>query len=195
MDCFFLTLHLLTYSTCVVTYISGNTFGSHGDHGDHGQHANEPEDVYNNTDYMDGNREYILDNNNATLTPESSGNTSSSISSISSISSSISSSRGLTKSEIKAFYNRLFDKKIYDKRIRPVMYSNESIDVYVRIELRSLIGIQEKDQTMATVCRFEMTWNDTFLASQEPYDIQVNQVRAVLACIGPRLYASCSPPT
>uniref|UniRef100_A0A8C5U8I8 Cholinergic receptor nicotinic gamma subunit n=1 Tax=Malurus cyaneus samueli TaxID=2593467 RepID=A0A8C5U8I8_9PASS len=54
----------------------------------------------------------------------------------------------------------LFEEKGYDKELRPVVSSDEVVDVYLALTLSNLISLKEVDETLTTNVWLEHGWTD-----------------------------------
>ena len=70
---------------------------------------------------------------------------------------------GSSKEDIVYVMDILFKPGKYDKRVRPVKKAEDTLDVTLEVQLKSMFDIDENDQTMTTMCLITMQWHDDFL--------------------------------
>ncbi|RNA24383.1 holine Receptor [Brachionus plicatilis] len=68
-------------------------------------------------------------------------------------------------SEIDSLEYKLFDDltKNYSKNVRPVKNWNDTLDVFINVELKKIANVAEYHQSILIYVQLEMIWNDAYL--------------------------------
>ncbi|NXI51902.1 ACHD protein, partial [Chloroceryle aenea] len=69
-------------------------------------------------------------------------------------------SGGLCVNQEERLIHYLFEERGYDKEVRPVVSTNEVVDVYLALTLSNLISLKEVDETLTTNVWLEHGWTD-----------------------------------
>ncbi|NWI83093.1 ACHD protein, partial [Dryoscopus gambensis] len=69
-------------------------------------------------------------------------------------------SGGLCVNHEERLIHHLFNEKGYDKELRPVVSTDEVVDVYLALTLSNLISLKEVDETLTTNVWLEHGWTD-----------------------------------
>uniref|UniRef100_A0A8C3XEG5 Cholinergic receptor nicotinic delta subunit n=1 Tax=Cyanoderma ruficeps TaxID=181631 RepID=A0A8C3XEG5_9PASS len=67
---------------------------------------------------------------------------------------------GLCVNHEERLIHHLFEEKGYDKELRPVVSTDEVVDVYLALTLSNLISLKEVDETLTTNVWLEHGWTD-----------------------------------
>uniref|UniRef100_A0A8C9NHC4 Cholinergic receptor nicotinic delta subunit n=1 Tax=Serinus canaria TaxID=9135 RepID=A0A8C9NHC4_SERCA len=67
---------------------------------------------------------------------------------------------GLCMNHEERLIHHLFEEKGYDKELRPVVSTDEVVDVYLALTLSNLISLKEVDETLTTNVWLEHGWTD-----------------------------------
>ncbi|NXD63589.1 ACHD protein, partial [Eolophus roseicapillus] len=67
---------------------------------------------------------------------------------------------GLCVNQEERLIHHLFEEKGYDKEMRPVISSDQVVDVYLALTLSNLISLKEVDETLTTNVWLEHGWTD-----------------------------------
>ncbi|XP_010156709.1 PREDICTED: LOW QUALITY PROTEIN: acetylcholine receptor subunit delta, partial [Eurypyga helias] len=69
-------------------------------------------------------------------------------------------SGGLCVNQEERLIHHLFEEKGYDKEVRPVVSTDQVVDVYLALTLSNLISLKEVDETLTTNVWLEHGWTD-----------------------------------
>uniref|UniRef100_A0A8C0BF82 Cholinergic receptor nicotinic delta subunit n=1 Tax=Buteo japonicus TaxID=224669 RepID=A0A8C0BF82_9AVES len=67
---------------------------------------------------------------------------------------------GLCVNQEERLIHHLFEEKGYDKEVRPVISTDQVVDVYLALTLSNLISLKEVDETLTTNLWLEHGWTD-----------------------------------
>uniref|UniRef100_A0A8C6ZC58 Cholinergic receptor nicotinic delta subunit n=1 Tax=Nothoprocta perdicaria TaxID=30464 RepID=A0A8C6ZC58_NOTPE len=67
---------------------------------------------------------------------------------------------GLCVNQEERLIHHLFEEKGYNKELRPVVSSDETVDVYLALTLSNLVSLKEADETLTTNLWIEHGWID-----------------------------------